>query len=431
MGTLLHGSLKRNLYHIMRKFLSMLLLSLFTSFAFGQNAVTTQEMVRRVADNVIKTTSFKFVNSKTGEKFDSTKGLALSGDVKAESKYNKWAYVNGVLTTGMIQAATVLNDTKYSDYSKHNFEFIFNSIPYFEDLRKDKSIKVEFGPFFSMGNLDACGAMSAGLLDVYAQDPRKEYRAYLDKVANYISNKQPRMADGTLCRPNPRNTTIWADDLYMSVPFLARMGKLTGDSKYFDDAIKQVENFNKYLYDANSGLYWHNYYSDVEMNGVGHWGRANGWLAVAQAQLLSCLPENHPKRPELIRFLLRQIVGFARYQDQSGLWHQLLDKPDSYLESSVTAMYTYAVAKAVNEGWINARYIAIAREGWKGVTSKVTADGQLQDVCIGTNMDEDIKFYYTRPTELNDTHGLGAFILAGTELIKFEKRSKIDNYNHK
>jgi len=381
----------------------------------------TEELVRRVADNVIKNTSFKFVNTKTGEKFDSTKGLAVSGDVKADSKYNKWMYVNGVLTTGMMQAASVLNDKKYSDYSLHNFEFIFNSLSYFQEVHKDKSIKVEYGPYFNIGNLDACGAMSAGLTDVYALDNRKDYRTYLERSADYISNKQLRLADGILCRPNPRKNTIWADDLYMSVPFLARMGKLTGNTKYFDDAIKQVEGFNKYLYDQNTGLFWHNYYSDVEMNGVGHWGRANGWLAVAQTELLRNLPANHPKRAELIRLLLRQIVGFARYQDQSGLWHQLLDKPDSYLETSVTAMYTYAVARAVNEGWINAKYIAIAREGWKGLAAKVTADGQLEDVCIGTNMDENIKFYYTRPKELNDTHGLGAFLLAGTEMIKAEK----------
>ncbi|MEO6520666.1 MAG: glycoside hydrolase family 88 protein [Mucilaginibacter sp.] len=406
----------------MRKFLSVLLLTACSGAVFAQT--NTEEVVRRVADNIIKTTTFKFVNSKTGEKFDSTKGLAPSGDVKAESKYNRWMYVNGVLTAGMMQTAAVLNDKKYSDYSLHNFQFIFNSLPYFEEVRKDKSVKVEYGPYFNISNLDACGAMSAGLMDVYALDNRKDYRTYLDRSVDYISNKQLRLPDGTLCRPNPRKNTIWADDLYMSIPFLARMGKLTGNTKYFDDAIKQVENFNKYLYDTNTGLYWHNYYSDVEMNGVGHWGRANGWLAVAQTELLRNLPANHPKRAELIRLLLRQIVGFARYQDQSGLWHQLLDKPDSYLETSVTAMYTYAVARAVNEGWINEKYISIAREGWKGLTAKVTTDGQLEDVCIGTNMDEAIKFYYTRPKELNDTHGLGAILLAGTEMIKAEKSTK-------
>jgi unsaturated rhamnogalacturonyl hydrolase len=409
---------------MMKKHLSLLLFTVCAITAYGQTAVNTEEIVRRLADNVIQNTSFKFVNEKTGEKFESTKGLAISPDVKADSKYNKWMYVNGVLTTGMMQAAKVLNDKKYSDYSRHNFSFIFDNLPYFEESRKAKNPKVEYNAVFNITNLDACGAMSAGLMDVYSLDNRKDYRAYLERSADYILTKQLRLADGTLCRPNPRKNTMWADDLYMSIPFLARMGKLTGDSKYFDDAVKQVENFNKYLYDQPSGLFWHNYYSDVEMNGVGHWGRANGWLAVAQAELLNNLPANHPKRAELIRLLLRQIVGFARYQDQSGLWHQLLDKPDSYQETSVTAMYTYAVARAVNEGWIDPHYISIAKEGWKGLTAKVTAKGELEDVCIGTNMDEAIKFYYTRPKELNDVHGLGAFLLAGTEMLKFEQTGK-------
>jgi rhamnogalacturonyl hydrolase YesR len=404
----------------MKSFLYLLLIAC-TSTVFGQGS-STEAIIRRVADNVIQNTSFKFINANTKETYDSTKGLASSSDIKADSKYNKWAYVNGVLTIGMVQTADVLQDKKYSDYSQRNFAFIFDNLSYFEALRKDKAPKVEYGSVFNITNLDACGAMSAGLFDVDALANRKDYKAYLSRSADYILNKQLRLPDGTFSRPGPRNMTLWADDMFMSIPFLARMGKLTGDSKYFDDAIKQVENFNKYLYDPNTGLFFHNYYSDDQTNGVGHWGRSNGWIAMAQVELLNNLPTNHPKRQELIKLLLRQIVGYSRYQDQTGLWHQLLDKPDSYLETSVTAMYTYAVARAVNQGWINEKYIAIAREGWKGLLTKITDNGGLQDVCIGTNMDTDIKFYYTRPTELNDTHGIGAFLLAGTEVLKAERK---------
>ena len=154
------------------------------------------------------------------------------------------------------------------------------------------------------------------------------------------------------------------------------------------------------------------------MNGVAHWGRCNGWVALAQVELLNNLPANHPKRTQLIKLLLRQIVGFSRYQDPSGMWHQILDKPDSYPESSVTAMFVYTVAKAVNEGWINKRFITIAQNGWDAVARKVTPDGQVADICIGTSIEEDIRYYYTRPTALNDTHGLGAFLMAGAEMVR-------------
>jgi unsaturated rhamnogalacturonyl hydrolase len=383
----------------------------------AQSRPGPEEVLRKVADNVIQHTSFRLVNSRTGEKYTSAKGLALSNDIKAESPYNKWEYPNGVLTIGMMQLSKVLQDKKYAEYSLHNFEFIFNNLDYFQRLYTDSG-RSEWSTFFSMQNLDACGAMAAGLSDVNALAGNKGYRQYLDRAANYISTRQLRLPDGTLSRPMPHNMTLWADDLYMSVPFLARMGKMTGDTKYFEDAIRQVENFNRYLYDSSTGLYFHCFYNTVNRNGVARWGRCNGWIAMAQAELIDALPASHPKRNELIALLLRQIIGFSRYQDLSGLWHQVLDRPDSYLETSATAMFTYAVAKAVNEGWIDRTYMSIARDGWEGLTAKINDEGQVEEVCIGTSIADNIRFYLTRPRKLNDTHALGAVLLAGSEMIK-------------
>jgi unsaturated rhamnogalacturonyl hydrolase len=405
--------------------LAAFLLASFSIFAQTKN--NTEEIVRKVADHIIETTSFRFINAKTNQTFADTKGLDTSSNVKAESKFNKWMYVNGVLAVGMVQASNVLKDNKYSGYASKNYDFIFSNLDYFKRQFDAGNQRVEYRPVFRIGSLDDCGAMSAGLLDVYAFDKKKEYLDYLNRVGDYIINKQVKFPDGTLARTNPRKMTLWADDLYMSVPFLARMGKLTGDKKYFDFAIQQVENFNKYIYDSTTGLYFHAFYNDANTNGVARWGRCNGWVALAQADLLNNLPANHPKRPELIKLLLRQIVGFSRYQDISGMWHQVLDKPDSYEESSVTSMFIYTVAKAVNEGWIDPRYISIAQNGWEALAKKVTADGQVPDICIGTSIQEDIRYYYNRPKELNDTHGLGAFLLAGTEMIKaMDKLMDID-----
>jgi unsaturated rhamnogalacturonyl hydrolase len=399
------------------KQIALLLFSAYSINAFAQNT-SPEAVVRKVADNIIATTTFKFINNKTKETFESTKGKDTSVNVKAESKFNKWMYVNGVLTVGMMQLADVTKDNKYSDYSRKNYSFIFNNLDYFKKQFDAGVNSVEYAPVFRLGSLDNVGAMSAGLMDVYALDKKKEYMDYLQRGADYIINKQVKFPDGTLARNNPRKMTLWADDLYMSVPFIARMGKLTGDNKYFDFAIKQVEAFNRYIYDSTTGLYFHCFYNDENTNGVARWGRCNGWVALAQAELLNNLPANHPKRPELIKLLLRQIIGFSRYQDTSGMWHQVLDKPNSYEESSVTAMYTYAVARAVNQGWINPRYITIAQNGWNALTKRVTDNGELRDICIGTSIEEDISYYYNRPKETNDTHGLGAFLLAGSEISR-------------
>jgi unsaturated rhamnogalacturonyl hydrolase len=404
----------------MKKNFLLILLTATTVLGRAQTSSKPEDVIRRVADNVIASTSYQFINTKTGAKYPSTQGLESTSDLKAESRYNKWFYPMGVLAVSMVQLSNVVADPKYAEYAAHNYDFIFSNSPYFEKLYK-ANLKTEWAPLFAMNNLDACGALAAGLVDVNLTAKRADYDGYLKRVADYISNKQLRLEDKTLVRPDPRINTLWADDLYMSVPLLARMGKVTGNLKYFDDAIKQVDNFTKYLYDPSSGLYYHCYYTDVDMQGVAHWGRCNGWLALAQVELLSQLPANHPKRQHLIDLLLRQIVGFARYQDVSGLWNQLLDKKDSYLETSASAMFTYTVARAVNEGWIPKGYISIALDGWKGIASQVDQQGRISNTCMGTGTSESPGYYYKRPIPLNDEHGLGPVILAGAQILKYNK----------
>jgi uncharacterized protein YyaL (SSP411 family) len=163
----------------------------------------TEEVVRRVADNIIRSTTFQFVNNKTGEKFTSTKGKDTTNNVKAESKFNKWQYVNGVLTVGMVRLSNVLNDPRYAGYSRKNFSFIFDNLDYFKKIF-DGGANPEYRPVFRIGSLDDCGSMSAGLIDVYAFDKRKDYLDYLQRVGDYIINTQVKFPDGTLARNNPR-----------------------------------------------------------------------------------------------------------------------------------------------------------------------------------------------------------------------------------
>jgi rhamnogalacturonyl hydrolase YesR len=183
----------------------------------------------------------------------------------------------------------------------------------------------------------------------------------------------------------------------------------------------QVINFQKYVFDPSMGLMHHCWYSDVQRPGVAFWGRANGWALLAQVDLLDRLPKNHPKRPQLLNILQRHILGIAHYQSAEGLWHQLLEKTDSYLETSCSAMFTYAIARSVNKGYIEARYASIAQRGWEGVMTKIRPDGQVEGVCTGTSVGDDLVFYYRRPARLNDVHGIGAVLLAGTEILQMGK----------
>lgn len=392
----------------------------------AQDKVLIQEKVLSVANAVLKNATFQFIDKQTGKKYNSTSEAPPDAILQPESEYDDWRYWNGVLNLAMIDLSLLLNDNRYREFVHKNLAFTFDNYFFFESKYKNESKwSYPFGQFFICEELDDCGAMGANLIEVYKTDNQQRYKQYIDKATNHILIKQARLKDGTLVRTFPHKYTLWADDLYMGISFLCRMGELTGNKKYFDDAVKQVINFHKYLYNANYGLMYHCWYSDEQRPGVAFWGRANGWAMLAQIDLLERLPVNHPKREELISLFKKHIIGISRYQSEKGLWHQLLDKVDSYLETSCTAMFSYSIARAVNIGLIDKRYLPIAIKGWEGVMTKITGNGDVEGVCTGTGTSDELIHYYTRPAPLNDIHGIGAVILAGKEILNtFNKQSK-------
>ncbi len=406
--------------------ITMMILLVTTLLTSGQTNSPDERIVKSIANNILSNTKYNFYDSGSEKVLSKIDISNYTPGLKIKSPYNTWNYWNGVLNIAMLDLTEYFNDPVYKQFTLKNYEFVFDNVAIFKDKYKKEVNKwnYPFGQYIVTEELDDCGAMGAGLIEVYMENSRKDYRAYIDKAADHILKKQQRLKDGTLVRKFPHEMTLWADDLYMSVVFLARMGKLTGDQKYFDDAIRQVINFTKYLYEKNSQLYYHCWYSDLQQNGVAHWGRCNGWIMLAQADLLEYLPENHPQRNAILTIFRHQVLGISRYQSASGMWHQLLDKTDSYLETSSSAMFTYSIAKAVNKGWIDARFGSIATQGWAGIKSKVQPDGQVQDICVGTGIKDDLGFYYERPVALNDIHGLGAVLLAGVEILKMNQKNQ-------
>ncbi|MDZ7288792.1 MAG: glycoside hydrolase family 88 protein [candidate division KSB1 bacterium] len=395
---------------------------LCTAPSSTKNASDTESKLRAVADAVLKDATFHFVDQKNGKRFASPEEAPGDAQLRPESAYNDWRYWNGVLNIAMIKLAEALNEPAYLEFARKNIAFSFDNYGYFEKkYQGEGKWNYPFGQRFIMEELDDCGAMGASLIEVHRRDPQDRYRAYIDQTAEHILTRQSRMEDGTLVRSFPHQWTLWADDLYMSLSFLSRMGEFTGEARYFDDAAQQVINFHQYLFDEQKGLMHHCWYSDVNRPGVAFWGRANGWAMLAQVDLLDRLPKNHPQRNTLLALLQRHILGIAQYQSGEGLWHQLLDKVDSYLETSCSAMFTYTIARAINKGYIEPRYASIAQRGWEGVRSKIHADGQVEGVCTGTGVSDDLVHYYRRPAPLNDVHGIGAVLLAGAEVLQLPR----------
>ncbi len=391
----------------------------------AQDTLRTEGSLRAVANVVVRDAGFRFVDQKNGKWFASPDQAPAGAQLGLQSRYNDWRYWNGVLVIAMMRLGEVLNDTGFIRFSREDIGFSFDYYRYFEErYRGQGKWEYPFAQRFLMEELDDCGAMGAGVIEVYGCDPQERYRAYIDKAAEFMLTKQYRLEDHTFVRPFPEKWTLWADDLYMSVSFLARMGKMSGDPRCFDDAALQVINFHRYLFDEEKGLMHHCWYSDVRQAGVAFWGRANGWAVLAQVDLLDRLPQKHPQRAALLALLRKHILGIAGYQGGEGLWHQLLDKGDSYLETSCSAMFTYAVAHAVNRGYIEPRFASIARRGWEGVMSRIGANGEIEGVCAGTGVGDDLVFYYRRPTPPNDPHGTGAVLLAGAEILQLERGAK-------
>jgi unsaturated rhamnogalacturonyl hydrolase len=183
-----------------------------------------------------------------------------------------------------------------------------------------------------------------------------------------------------------------------------------------------VLQFSERMFNKNLNVYMHGWVEDMKEHPEFHWARANGWALMAMTELLDLLPVNHPGREKVLQQLQLQIKGLAPLQSGKGFWHQLLDKTDSYLETSATAIYAYCMAKAINKNWIDAKANApMVLLAWNAVSTKVNDKGQVEGTCVGTGMAFDPAFYYYRPVNVFAAHGYGPVLLAGSEIIQLLK----------
>jgi rhamnogalacturonyl hydrolase YesR len=410
---------------IIKAYLSCLVIALIciSCYAEEDSSVTRLKLLS-VVNAVLNDATFNFISIDGNTFYKSLSDIPDTAVVKPGSAYNDWRYWNGVLNISMVALANTLDDYQLNEFAVENVEFGFNSYSYFEERYKgENKWSYPFGQFFIMKELDDCGAIGASVIEVYKTDKQDRYKSYIDSAAFHILNRQARLNDGTLVRSFPEQWTLWADDLYMANSFLSRMYELTGNILYADFAARQVIKYHLYLFDDGKGIMTHCWYSQSDKRGIAFWGRANGWALVAQIDLLERLPDNYPDRDMLVQLMIKHIRGIVSYQSKSGLWHQLLDKNDSYLETSCSAMFTYTIARAVNKGLIDQEYSKYAHKGWNGVMSKIRSDGMVEGVCTGTVVSEDLDDYYNRPAPLNDVHGIGTVLLAGAEMLRLENNT--------
>lgn len=335
------------------------------------------------------------------------------------------SYEWGVTYAGMLLAAEATGDARYKDYAATRLHAIATVAAHVKTLPPPPADAtgaqraMALRPVIAPRSLDDSGSMAAAFIKAArAGIEPATLRPWIDNYLKWIYTGQERLADGTLSRSRPLPNTLWLDDLYMSVPALAQMGALTGEAKYFDDAVKQILQFSSRMFLRENNLYRHGWVEAMDPHPSFHWGRANGWAVVAMAELLSVLPENHPGRAAVLAQYRAHVAGLAATQGRTGLWHQLLDRNDSYLETSASAMFVYSIARGINRGWLDPlAYGPMVSLGWNAVARQVNAQGQVENTCVGTGMAFDPMFYYYRPVSVFAAHGYGPVLLAGAEVL--------------
>ncbi|NJK97202.1 MAG: glycoside hydrolase family 88 protein [Bacteroidales bacterium] len=334
------------------------------------------------------------------------------------------SYEWGVTYSAMLRLAEVTGDKKFNDYVNERFTFLGTIAPYFkkqlEEVGKTDRLMTQV---LKPHALDDAGAICASMIKAsLANKDLTVIKPLIDNYINYIMFHEYRLADGTFARNRPHKNTLWLDDMYMSIPAIVNMGKITGDQKYYNEAARQVKQFAARMFVPEKNLFRHGWVEGMSEHPAFFWARANGWALLTLCDVLDALPESHPSRSEILNLLKLQIKGIAALQSSKGFWHQLLDRNDSYLETSATAIYVYGIAHAINKGWIDGKvYGPAAFLGWTAVSTQINDKGQVEGTCVGTGMGFDPAFYYFRPVSPFAAHGYGPVFLAGAEILALKK----------
>ncbi|HEX7058201.1 MAG TPA: glycoside hydrolase family 88 protein [Bacilli bacterium] len=330
---------------------------------------------------------------------------------------NRFHYHQGVFLSGMEKCWRATGNKRYFDYIKRWVD---------SQVLADGSIK-----HFNSDELDD---IQPGVLlfNLYEQTGDERYKKALYTLVPLLKS-WPTNPSGGFWHKGRCPNQMWLDGLYMAGPIAVQFGRTFGESEYFDMMTFQALLMAKHTKDPVTGLLYHGWdetkaaaWADPATGlAPEFWGRAIGWYPVALLEMFDYLPADHKDKPALVHILQDLLVALTKYQDAAtGLWYQVVDKgdrPDNWLESSCTALYVHAIAKAVRMGFLDSGYLPYAWKGYQGIIDMLKFDENgrviIGNICIGTGIG-DYAHYIARPTSENDLHGVGAFILMCAEMSR-------------
>ena len=240
-------------------------------------------------------------------------------------------------------------------------------------------------------------------------------RQWAPPTAERLASLRPedrQMVEQAVREGLSQQTRFWIDDMYMITALQAQAFRATGDRTYIDRAGREMAAYLDRLQQPN-GLFYHA--PDVPF----FWGRGNGWMAAGTAELLRSLPADHPNRARIMEGYRKMMATLLKHQGADGMWRQLIDRPESWPETSSTGMFTFALVTGVKEGWLDRKtYGPAARKAWLALVRYINADGDISEVCEGTNKKNDYQYYMDRKRNVGDLHGQAPLLWSATAFLR-------------
>jgi len=214
-------------------------------------------------------------------------------------------------------------------------------------------------------------------------------------------------------------TRLWIDDMFMITAVQSQAWRATGNRAYIDRAAKEMVLYLDRLQQPN-GLFHHS-------PGVPYfWGRGDGWMAAGMSILLRELPTDNPNRGRILDGYHLMMSSLLKHQDADGMWHELIDDPASWAETSCTGMFAFAFITGVKEGWLDeATYGPAAKKAWLKLITYLNENSDMREVCQGTNIYDATKhgpdghaYYLARERIVGDMHGQAPVLWCAGALLR-------------
>jgi unsaturated rhamnogalacturonyl hydrolase len=349
----------------------------------------------------------------------------VDGHLTPKGTPTAWGFELGIVLAGMNAVWSATNDSAYLAYLKHAVD---------QFVQPNGTIASYDSQAYSLNNI----LIGRQVLTLYKVTHQEKYKLAAERLRQQIAT-QPRTASGGMWHSRATPNLMLLDDQFMLAPFYAEYAAAFHEPRDLDDIVKQFTLLDRHTRNANTGLMYHGWdeshtapWANARTGTSANlWARGMGWYLMALVDTLPYVPQHDPHHAELLAMLRRAAAAVERARDpQSNLWYQILDKPgvkENYIESSSVLMFTYAFAKGARLGYLPKPYGIAAAHAWKAIglrfvamneSGEVKITGTVTHIALGAGPADDgsYDYYLHAPVVDDDPKGIGAFLLAGSEM---------------